>query len=253
MIYKLERWFLPALTFIVFILGWQILVNLEWYPKSLLPSPLMVGEGFVELTVSGKLFDYIGVSLLRLVLGFGLAALVAIPFGIVCALVRKIWIAVEPFIQLLRPISPIAWFPFIGLWMNTNLSPIFIIFLSAFFPILLSTFTSFRSVQEIHVKIASNFGLSEWNRIKKIILPSIFPSIVVGLRIALAAAWIHLVAGEMMGVRSGLGYLIIDARNMLRTELVVAAMIIIGLLGLFLDQLIRWGERRVSLHWDMTK
>jgi NitT/TauT family transport system permease protein len=97
--------------------------------------------------------------------------------------------------------------------------------------------------------MAANLGLSNWNKIKKIILPSIFPGIVVGLRIALGAAWINLVAGEMMGVRSGLGYLILDSRNMFRTDLVIAGMIIIGLLGLSLDHFIRWIERRVESKW----
>lgn len=243
------RIYLPVLVFIVFVGIWHYLSSTGKYPPALLPTPISVLIGFKELLSNGVLFEYMLVSLFRLFLGFSIAILFAVPLGIIFALFPKLWMAFEPFVQVLRPISPIAWFPFIGLWLNSNVSPIFIIFLAAFFPILISTLSSFRYVEPIHLKLAANLGLSNWSMIKKIIFPSIFPGIVVGLRIALGAAWINLVAGEMMGVRSGLGYLILDSRNMFRTDLVIAGMIIIGLLGLSLDHFIRWVERRVEIKW----
>ena len=244
-----QRIYLPVLVFIVLIGLWHYIASTGKYPPALLPSPFSVLKGFKELLSSGILFEYILVSLFRLLLGFSIAIGLAVPLGILFVLFPKLWLAFEPFVQVLRPISPIAWFPFIGLWLNSNVSPIFIIFLAALFPILLSTISSFRYIEPIHLKMAANLGLSNWSKTKKIILPSIFPGIVVGLRIALGAAWINLVAGEMMGVRSGLGYLILDSRNMFRTDLVIAGMIIIGLLGLSLDHFIRWIERGVESKW----
>lgn len=142
--------------------------------------------------------------------------------------------------------------PLIVLWFSIDASPIFIIFLAAFFPILLSTVAAVRNVDPVYLKVARNFGTSEFDILRKIVIPASFPYITVGLHIALGTAWIHLVAGEMMGVRSGLGFLIVDARNTLRYELVITGIIFIGVFGLIIDKLITVGERWINKRWGLS-
>lgn len=248
---RVEKYILPLFTFGIVLLIWQGLIWGKLFPPHLLPSPLAVLQGMLELLTGGQLFEHIGVSLFRMLLGYGAAALLAIPVGLLCGWYTRLWTALEPFVQVLRPVSPIAWMPLIVLWFSVDASPIFIIFISAFFPILLATVAAVRNVDPVYLKVARNFGAKELDILRKIVIPASFPYIAVGLHIALGSAWIHLVAGEMMGVRSGLGFLIVDARNTIRYELVITGIIFIGLFGLIIDRLITMGERWVNKRWGL--
>lgn len=247
---KLEKIFLPFLTFSIVILLWHLTATAGLYARHLFPPPLDVAKGIIELSASGNLWSYVGVSLLRFLAGYLTAALLAIPLGLVFGWYTRLWTAVDPLIQVLRPISPIAWFPLISLWFGIgNLPAIVIIFLAAFYPILLSTVAAVRNVDPIFLKVARNFGASEKHILWKVVVPATFPYIAMGLHIALGSAWVFLVAGEMLGVRSGLGYLIIDSRNYLRTDLVLVGILLIGLLGLLIDRLIGLGEKWIKKQW----
>ena len=154
--------------------------------------------------------------------------------------------------QVLRPISPVAWLPFIVLFFGIGEAPaIVIIFLAAFFPVLLATIAAVQKLDPIYLKVAQNFGIGTPAIFTKIILPAIFPQIATGLHLALGTAWVFLVAGEMVGAQSGLGFLIIDARNNLRADLLMAAIIAIGLLGLLLDSAMSLAERRLCRAWSI--
>jgi NitT/TauT family transport system permease protein len=138
------------------------------------------------------------------------------------------------------------------LWFGVGNAPaVFIITLSAFFPILLSTVSAVRAIPPTYLRVAANFGAKRFLLLRAVLLPAAFPTIVVGLRIATGAAWIHLVAGEMLGAQSGLGFLIVDSRNFLRTDLIVAGMLTVGILGLAIDRLVALAERRVRLAWGL--
>ena len=138
------------------------------------------------------------------------------------------------------------------LWFGVGNAPaIFIITLAAFFPILLSTVSAVRTVPPVYLRVAQNYGAGRLLLLRSVLLPAAFPTIVVGLRIAMGAAWIHLVAGEMLGAQSGLGFLIVDARNFLRTDLIVAGMLTVGFLGLAIDRLVAWAEHRVKQAWGL--
>jgi NitT/TauT family transport system permease protein len=249
---RAEKVLLPLITFSIVLLIWQGLIWGKVFPPHLLPSPKAVLEGTIEIITGGQLFEHIGVSLFRMLLGYGGAALLGVPLGLICGWYTRLWTALDPFVQVLRPVSPIAWMPLIVLWFSIETSPIFIIFLSAFFPILLSTVAAVRNVDPVYLKVARNFGTKEFDILRKIVIPASFPYITVGLHIALGSAWIHLVAGEMMGVRSGLGFLIVDARNTIRYELVITGIIFIGLFGLIIDKLITLGERWVNRRWGLN-
>jgi NitT/TauT family transport system permease protein len=241
---------LPAFTFLVLLGAWQVAAVLQIYPEHLFPSPLAVATGIGELCQSGELWQYIGVSLLRFAAGYGVAVLLALPLGLLFGRCLLLWSAFDPLVQVLRPVSPIAWFPLISLWFGIgNLPAIVIIFLAAFYPVLLATVAAVRSVPPVYLKVANNFGASRGRIFRDVIIPAAFPQITVGLHIAIGSAWVFLVAGEMLGVRSGLGYLIIDSRNNLRTDLVIVGIILIGLSGLVIDRAMGVAERWVKRQW----
>ncbi len=251
--FKGEKYLTPLLTLGVLAGIWQLVVSSGIYTLEELPGPVQVAKGAVELWARDILLEHIGVSMYR----FGVAYLLAVSSGVVLGLIlgwyNRMLTAVDPFIQILRPISPIAWFPLALLWFGIgNLPAIFIIFLSAFFPTLLATVNAVRNVDPVYIKVARNFRTRERDILLKVVVPAAFPHIMVGLHIALGTAWIHLVAGEMLGAQSGLGYLIVDSRNFLRTDWIILGMILIGLLGLALDRLMRLAEKWVNKNWGFV-
>ncbi|HEX3031575.1 MAG TPA: ABC transporter permease [Bacillota bacterium] len=234
------------------LLVWQVVYLTAGFPPALLPAPLTVIMGMVELVVDGTLFNHIYVSLLRFLSGYLLAALLGIILGLVLGWYKKVWAYIDPVVQVLRPVSPIAWFPFIVLWFGIgDLPAVVIIFIAAFYPVLLSTIAGVSKVDTIYLKVAQNFGLTQYQLLTKIILPAAFPMIANGLHMALGSAWVFLVAGEMVGAQSGLGFLIIDARNSLRSDLVLAGIIFIGISGLLLDKTIKLLESRIEKQWGV--
>lgn len=240
---------LPVAVSGVFLLIWDVVVRLSG--STLFPRPIDVAWGIGELVQQGLLFKYIVASLFRVTWGFTLAVLVGVPFGLILGWFRRAQEAFNPMIQAFRPISPIAWIPLAILWFGvTDAAPIFLIFLASVFPIMVSTMAAVKSVQAVHLRAAQNFGLTGMELFLRVILPATLPQILTGLRIALGVAWLVVVAAEMIAVNSGLGYLIIDARNAgKRYDLVVAGMVLIGLIGWLLDLLMRQVERFQAVKW----
>jgi len=163
--------------------------------------------------------------------------------------------AFNPIIQILRPISPLAWIPIAILWFGVgDLSAVFLIFIGSFFPLLLTAINAAESVPAVYVNAGRNFGLSPGRLVYQILYPAVIPQLIVGLRITLGVAWLVVVAAEMIAVNSGLGFLIVDARNAgNRYDLVVAGMVIIGVIGLLLDIGMRSLERAKSFRWGYSE
>ena len=238
---------------IIILFLWQLIIILGEYPEALLPSPVNVGHTIIEMMVDGTLIEHIQVSLGRFTVGYLLAIIPAIILGMLLGRMPRIWKVVDPIVQILRPVSPIAWSPFIVLWFGIgNIPAIVIIFIAAFFPVLLTTVVGVKKVDKNYLKIAENMEMNQLELMTKIIFPAAFPSIVSGLHLALGSAWIFLVAGEMVGAQSGLGFLIVDARNTLNLAGVLAGIIFIGILGFILDRLISLFERWVGSHWGSS-
>ncbi len=240
---------LPLVVGAAFLLIWDLAVRLAG--STLFPKPFDVALGIVELARQGLLFKYIVASLFRVTWGFSLAVLVGVPFGLMLGWFRRAQDAFNPLIQAFRPISPIAWIPVAILWFGvSDAAPVFLIFLASVFPITVSTMAAVKGVQSVHLRAAQNFGLTGPQLFRKVILPATLPQILTGLRIALGVAWLVVVAAEMIAVNSGLGYLIIDARNAgKRYDLVVAGMVLIGIIGSLLDLLMRQAERFQAVKW----
>ena len=243
------RYLRPLAVGVVFLVGWDLAVRVSH--DEIFPRPLEVARGIAELIQRGLLLKYAAASLFRVTWGFGLAVVVGVPAGLALGWYGKAFEAFNPMIQILRPISPIAWIPVAIHWFGiSDAAPIFLIFLASVFPITVSSISAVQNMQPVYLRAAENFGLSQWELFGQVIFRACLPQIITGVRIALGIAWLVVVAAEMIAVNSGLGYLIIDARNAgKRYDLVVAGMVMIGLIGLVLDLLVRRLENFDEVRW----
>ena len=215
------------------------------------PSPLQVVTGATELIKDGTLWLHIGASLMRVGAGFLLAVIVALPLGLWMGWMNGAYVTLNPLFQILRPISPIAWIPIAILWFGVgNASPIFLIFIASVFPMIVQTVVGVHTIEKRYLRAAENFDVSRYALFTQVVIPAVLPQIIVGMRIGLGVAWLVVVAAEMIALRSGLGYMIMDSRNAgNRYDLVVAGMIIIGLIGLMLDGVMRMLEGLKFVRW----
>ncbi len=241
---------LPSIGVLSLLLAaWWIAV--AWSGSVIFPTPWQVVTGTAELIRNGTLWLHISSSLLRVAAGFGLAVALALPLGLWMGWVNGAYLTLNPLFQILRPISPIAWIPIAILWFGVgNASPVFLIFISSVFPMIVQTVAGVHTIEKRYLRAAENFGVSRYTLFRQVVIPAVLPQIVVGMRIGLGVAWLVVVAAEMIALRSGLGYLIMDSRNAgNRYDLVIAGMIIIGLIGLLLDGGMRLLEGHRLVRW----
>jgi ABC-type nitrate/sulfonate/bicarbonate transport system permease component len=241
---------------LIVVLLWQLLSMWGYLPYYVLPSPVEIVMGLKSMIAEGLppgyvLFRHSLESLFRVFCGFFIAACLGIPLGILMGWSQKLTELLGPFLEIFRPIPPLAWIPLAIIWFGIGItSAAFIIFLGAFFPILLNTISGVRMVDRHIVEATKVLGAKQRHILLKVIAPGALPSIWTGLRIGLGIAWMTLVAAEFTGVKSGygLGYLIMVARDIQRPDLVIAGMITIGLIGYGLDGLFQVGQKKL-LKW----
>jgi len=241
---------LPAIALIaVLIAVWWLMVDLTH--SAIFPTPWGVVTGTWELLRNGTLWDHIGASLMRVGAGFGLAVCFALPLGLWMGWVHGAYRTLNPLFQILRPISPIAWIPIAILWFGVgDASPIYLIFISSVFPMIVQTTVGVHTIEKRYLRAAENFGVSRGTLFRQVVIPAVLPQVLVGMRIGLGVAWLVVVAAEMIALHSGLGYMIMDSRNAgNRYDLVIAGMIIIGLIGLSLDTIMRLLEGVRWIRW----
>ena len=248
---KLKR-ISPPLAVIAFLVAVWWVVVLE---SVIFPTPWQVVTGTVELIEQGTLWDHIGASLFRVGSGFFLAVALGVPLGLFMGWVAGAYTTLNPIVQMLRPISPIAWIPLSILWFGVgDVSPIFLIFLSSVFPVVVQTTAGVHTIERQYLRAAENFGVTRLKLFCQVVIPAVLPQIIIGMRISLGVAWLVVVAAEMIALRSGLGYLIIDSRNAgNRYDLVIAGMVIIGLTGLLLDGAMRRLETLKVVRWKYAR
>jgi NitT/TauT family transport system permease protein len=239
----------PVSGITIFLVLWQIAISVTG--STLVPGPLEAFRAIGELALNGLLVKYVVASLFRVTWGYLTALVLAVPAGIALGLSARASMAFNPIIQLLRPISPLAWIPIAILFFGVgDVSAMFLIFLASFLPLVVTTAHAIGNIEEVHLRAGENFGLKRAQLVRSVILPAIMPQLIVGMRITLGIAWLVVVAAEMIAVNSGLGFLIIDARNAVnRYDLVVAGMLLIGIIGVILDLLMRRLERLDSVRW----
>jgi len=250
---RLQTLLWPLVTAAIVLTVWQLAVTAT--DTQIFPSPVGVEKAVAQLFRKGLLLRYVGDSLFRVGTGYLVAISLGIPLGIVLGYYPDAGDAVSPLIQILRPISPLAWIPLSVVWFGVgNLAAIFLISLASFFPVVVSTMNAVRNVPHIFLRAGCNFGLSPIAVLTRVVFPAALPQILIGLRISLGIAWLVVVAAEMIAVDSGLGYLIIDSRNAgKRYDLVVAGMLLIGLIGLGLDTGMRRLNYLKSMRWGISQ
>lgn len=243
----------PSILMLLLLLAWRMAVQES--ETAIFPAPSQVVAGALELALDGTLWEHIASSLLRVAMGFSLAVAVAVPLGLWMGRVEVVYRTLNPVFQMLRPISPIAWIPLAILWFGVgNASPVFLIFVAAVFPLIVQTASAVHTIEVRYLRAAQNFGVSRLRLLGQVVFPAVLPQIIVGMRVSLGVAWLVVVAAEMIALRSGLGYMIMDARNAgNRYDLVVAGMVIIGVIGLLLDLGMRLLEGLKSVRWRYAR
>lgn len=248
---------LPNFALLIFlVLAWQF-ASKVWLPSIdphmavLMPAPSSIATTAAGMIASGELWYHLLASLKREAVAFLLSAS-AIPLGIAMGWWRMVYNQVSPIMEILRPIPPLAWIPLSILWFGLgDEQNEFIIFLGMFFPILVNTIIGVKNIEPNLVRAARSLGAPEYKVLTRVVFKGALPQIITGVRIGLGVGWMALVAAELVGANSGLGFLINDARSMLRTDIIVVGMLAIGLIGLLIDSAIRILSRRL-LPWSLA-
>jgi len=247
-----NRW-LGALAIIIALLVWEVCALLIVKNPFILPAPTDVLVAFIGFLDDGTLLLDLEESLIHFAIGLGAALLIGIPLGIMMGWNRRLDAFLDPLIELLRPIPPLAWIPFAIIWFGlTAWSAGFVIFIGAVFPIIINTYQGFRSVPRIFVEAAKMLGCTKSrDLIRFIAFPAALPSVVAGIRIASGVGWMCLVAAELFGVSNyGLGSRLWFLYNIHQMDGVVVYMILLGLLGLAFDTIFRYYIDRYFLKWQ---
>ena len=250
---KGKDWWLGALAIVLALVVWEIVAAVIIRYPFILPAPTDVLAAFIDFLDDGTLLLDLEASLTHFAIGLGAALIIGIPLGIMMGWNRRLDAFLDPLIELLRPIPPLAWIPFAIIWFGlTAWSAGFVIFMGAVFPIILNTYHGFRSVPRIFVEAAKMLGCTKSrDLIRYIAFPAALPSVVAGIRIASGVGWMCLVAAELFGVSNyGLGSRLWFLYNLHQMDGVVVYMIILGLIGLAFDMVFRYFINRYFLKWQ---
>jgi NitT/TauT family transport system permease protein len=245
---------LPLAGPVVLLGVWAGLSSLRFFPETLFPTPWSVAAGLASELTNFRLVNDAIASLFRVSVGFLLAVVLGVPAGLLLGHSARAREALLPLVNFFRSLSPLAWIPFAILWLGIGDPPaIFLIFMAAFFPIVLSTTAAVAGIPSVYFRVARDLGISGGALLREVTLPAIAPQVITALRVTAGLSWLVVVAAEMIAGHDGLGFAVWDARNGLRTDLLVAAMVVIGLIGVALDRLlvrltfipsVRWGYER---------
>jgi ABC-type nitrate/sulfonate/bicarbonate transport system permease component len=234
-----QRWFVVLRAFAVFALLWWGAAAWNGNPLQL-PSPLSVAAALVELAADGEIFDHALISSTRLLIALAVSMALAIPLGFWMGRSRRAEAFIDPLVEMLRPISGIAWLPLaLFIFGVGDVLPVFIMVYVGFFPILLNTVAGVRQVDPKLIAAAETMGVNRRALLTRVLVPSALPSVIVGVRLAFAASWAAIVAAELIGAPSGLGFAIEWYRQLLMTPKVFAFILAIGVVGYLCDLALR--------------
>jgi NitT/TauT family transport system permease protein len=265
MMHKLKSFAEGLLVPVVILILWEAGSRFGLFSAVLLPSPTAVAikwwayllplqsqeanQSYFTWLFSGELLHDAYSSLYRVIVGFIIGAALALPVGLLMGASNRIYQLLNPLMQILRPIPPIAYIPLAILWFGLGNPPsFFLIAIGAFFPVLMNTIAGVRQVDGIYLRAARNLGVNQWTMFSRIILPAATPYILAGVRIGIGTAFIVVIVSEMIAVNDGLGFRILEAREFMWSDKIIAGMITIGMLGLLIDtavsrlnnHLLRW-------------
>jgi taurine transport system permease protein len=237
-------------TVLALLLLWFVVTSMGWIKPLFLPSPQAVFQQFSDyLTGQANdkpLWDHMLASVLRVTVAFWLAFVTAVPIGIAMGMSRIARGIFDPPIEFYRPLPPLAYLPLIIIWFGIDELPkVLLIYLSCFAPLALAARSGMRSASPEQINAAYSLGASRAQVVRHVILPSALPDILVGMRIAIGFGWTTLVAAEMVAASVGLGQMVLNASNFLRTDIVIMGIIVIGVIAYLFDLFMRWVERRL--------
>ncbi len=241
---------ISVVTIVALFIVWAVVSNMGWIKPLFLPSPQAVFQQFMEyLTGQANdkpLWEHFAASMLRVFSAFLLAALTAVPVGIAMGMSRVARGIFDPPIEFYRPLPPLSYLPLIIIWFGIDELPkVLLIYLSCFAPLALAARSGMKSASQEQINAAYSMGASYWQVVRHVIVPSALPEILVGMRIAIGFGWTTLVAAEMVAANVGLGQMVLNASNFLRTDIVVMGIIVIGVVAYLFDLFMRWVERRL--------
>ncbi len=241
---------ISVVTVILILSAWTLVTNMGWIKPIFLPSPQATYQQFYEYLTGAAndkpLWQHFAASMLRVFAAFFLACLLAIPIGIAMGMSR-VWRGIfDPPIELYRPLPPLAYLPLIIIWFGIDELPkVLLIFLSCFAPLAMAARSGMRSASQEQMNAAYSMGASYTQVIRHVVLPAAMPEILVGMRVSIGFGWSTLVAAEMVAANVGLGQMVLNASNFLRTDIVVMGIIVIGVVAYMFDLLMRWIEDKL--------
>lgn len=245
---------LPLVTPVVLVAVWAAVASAQVFPPSLFPHPWDVARGVWSELTSGRLAIDAVASLFRVSAGFLLAVFLGVPAGLLLGHSAHARAAFLPLVNFFRSLSPLAWIPFAILWLGIGDPPaIFLIFMAAFFPIVVSTTAAVANIPSVFFRVARDLGIEGPALLSRVTLPAIAPQVITTLRVAAGLSWLVVVAAEMIAGRDGLGFAVWDARNGLRIDLLAAAMFAIGAIGATLDRLLVQLTKIPSVRWGYDR
>ena len=237
---RLLPWLLP----LALILGWEFAAKVGWLSSRILPEPWAVARAAWSLTLSGELWTHVRVSAWRAISGFAVGGGLGLLLGLLTGTFKQAETLLDTSIQMIRNIPALALIPLVILWFGIDeSSKLFLVSIGVFFPVYLNTFHGIRSVDKGLIEMAKSYGLSGWPLYRDVILPGALPSILVGVRFALGLVWVLLIVAETISAQAGIGYMTMNAREFLQTDVVLVGILLYALLGKLADILARLLER----------
>ena len=240
-LFQQTRKILLMLALPVLVIGvWEVLSHLGMIRSTILPAPSVIGRTFLEAILSGEILRHIGISLLRVIQGYTIGASLGVVLGILTGLYRRMEIAGTLIVGILRPIPMMAWVPVLILWMGIDeSSKVTLIAIASFWAVLLNVMHGIKHTEKKYLEVAEILEKSKITLLTKVILPSALPSIFTGLRVGIDMAWRSVVGAELIAASSGIGYMIMYARELSQTDVMLAGVLTIGLTGLLIDYILR--------------
>lgn len=244
------RTIVPWLLPISLLLIWQVAANVGWLEKRILPAPTSVVTAFWHLLLSGELFVHVRVSAGRALLGLLIGGGLGLALGLLNGTSKSAANLLDSTLQMIRNIPALALIPLVILWFGIDeTAKLFLVAVGVFFPVYINTYHGIRSVDPDLIEMGKAYGLSRRELYQQIILPGAMPSILVGLRFSLGLVWVILIVAETISAQSGIGYMTMNAREFLQTDVVLVGILLYALLGKFADSLVKWLEHYL-LRWN---
>jgi len=246
------RSLVPWLVPIAVVAGWELASRIGWLSSRILPEPFAVAAAFWNLLKSGELLNDVAISTGRALAGLAIGGGLGLALGLLTGTFKTAETLLDTTLQMVRNVPPLALIPLVILWFGIDESAkLFLVAIGVFFPIYLNTYHGIRAVDAGLIEMARSYGLKGWALYREVILPGALPSILVGLRFSLGLMWVLLIVAETISAQSGIGYMTMNAREFLQTDVVLVGVLLYALLGKLADLVARGLERRF-LRWNPT-